>query len=109
VGHIAHVVERLLIRNPVNQDISFSRLIESGDHAQQRGFARAIFTAQHVKASRLQRQRDFSYRSGAAINLGDIFSPDRRSVWDRQRRTSVSFRRLLCGRCGSGLLLRSVL
>jgi lipopolysaccharide biosynthesis protein len=110
VGHVAHAIERLLVVNAVNQDCAFRRLIEAGDHAQQSRLARAVLSAQHIESPRLQRERNFSYRSGAAINLGDVFSADRRSVGSRQRRTSVSFRWLLGGwRCSGLLLLRSVL
>jgi hypothetical protein len=89
-------------------DAAFRGIVQAGDHAQQRGFAGAVFSAQDVEAPRRKIERDFSYRGSAAVNLGDVFSVDRRSVGSRQRRTSVSFRRRLCGRRGPRLLLRGV-
>src|SRR5579859_1332293 len=107
MGHISHAVQSLLVGDAVNMDAAFSGIVQAGAHAQQRGFAGAVLSAQDVKAPRLQRKRDFSYGGGAAVNLGDVFSADRRSVVSRQRRTSISFRRRLGG-WRSRLLLRSV-
>ena len=53
---------------------------QSGQNAQQRGFARAVFAEQHIAAARLEVDRDLAQRGESAKELRHLIEPQRNAL-----------------------------